>query len=70
MTTLKTTSPVRSSELVRRAAARTLKRLKEETVLKPTGSICIEEWKCCRDIISEEMTALLPNAELIDSRPL
>jgi len=46
---------------VRRAAARTLKRLKEETVLRPIGPICMEEWQCCRDIITEEMTKLLPN---------
>lgn len=25
--------------------------------------------KCCRDIIAEEMTKLLPNAEVIDRRP-
>jgi hypothetical protein len=59
-----TIAPVRSSEIVRRAAARTLLRLKRETVLRPIGPICMEEWKCCRDIIAEEMTKLLPNDKL------
>jgi hypothetical protein len=45
--------------LVRRAAARTLLRLKRETVLRPIGPICMEEWTCCRDIVAEEMTKLL-----------
>jgi hypothetical protein len=57
----KTPNRVRSSELVRRAAARTLLRLKRETVLRPIGPISMEEWQCCRDIIAEEMTKLLPN---------
>lgn len=56
---------VRPSELVRRAAARTLLRLKRETVLRPIGPICMEEWQCCRDIIAEEMTKLLPNAQAL-----
>ena len=54
----KTPNRVRYSEIVRRAAARTLLRLKRETVLRPIGPICIEEWQCCRDIIAEEMTKL------------
>jgi len=63
---------VRSSELVRRAAAKTLLRLKRETVLRPIGPICLEEWKACRDIISEEMEKVIkaskskstPNADI------
>jgi hypothetical protein len=57
----KTLNPARSSELVGRAAARTLLRLKRETVLRPIGPICMEEWQCCRDIIAEEMKKLLPS---------
>jgi len=41
-----------------RASARALLRLKRETVLRPVGPICIEEWRACRDIIAEEMTKL------------
>jgi hypothetical protein len=33
--------------VVRRAAAKTLNRLKRETVLRPIGSICFEEWQEC-----------------------
>lgn len=45
--------------VVRRAAAKTLNRLKRETVLKPIGSICFEEWQECRDIIAEEMSSII-----------
>jgi len=60
-------NPVRSSEFVRRASARTLLRLKRETALRPIGPICMEEWQCCRDIIAEEMKKLLRNAKLTDA---
>lgn len=46
------------SRLPWRAAARALKRLKEETVIRPSGPISHKEWRRGVDIIVEEMTRL------------
>lgn len=58
---LKHDGRVRSSDFVRRAAARTLKRLKDETVFQCVRPICFDEWRECVGIIAEEMSKLPPN---------
>lgn len=60
---------VRAGDIVQRAASRTLLRLKRETVLRPIGPICVEEWRCCRDIIAEEMAKLLPHSSTTKPTP-
>lgn len=68
---------VRSSEFVQRAAAKTLLRLKRETVLSPVSAIRFSEWERCRNVIAEEMDKVIkaskskstPNAKLMDAAP-
>ena len=48
---------------INRAAARILVRLRVETALASIGSICFEEWKECRDILADEIAALIQRME-------
>lgn len=48
---------------INRAAARILVRLRSETALAPIGAICFEEWKECRDILADEIAALIKRME-------
>ena len=48
----------RAETLSRRAAAKTLRRLKRETCVCSFGAVCIEEWQEGRDVIRDEMGKL------------